>query len=88
MVLKEFELFEIQVELAAMENQVIDETDLRKALASFDPIWDQLFPAEKARILQLLIEQVTYNAQAGEVSITFRPGGVKAMARESERESA
>ena len=47
-----------------------------------EPIWDQLFPAEKARVLHLLIEQVTYNAAEGEVSITFRPGGVRVLARE------
>ena len=60
----------------------IDEKDLREALASFDPVWDELFPAEKARMIRLLIERVAYHAKDGEIEITFRPGGVKAMAGE------
>ncbi len=39
-------------------------------------------------VLQLLIEQVTYNAEAGEVAITFRPGGVRMLASGREKESA
>ena len=34
------------------------ETDMREALQSLDPLWDQLFPAEQARVLQLLIDRV------------------------------
>ena len=79
---------QVRAELAVLEGQVIDEDDLRSALASFDPVWDQLFPAEKARILQLIIEQVTYNACEGEVEITFRPGGVRALAKNGRRETA
>jgi hypothetical protein len=31
--------------------------------------------AEQARIIQLLVEAVTYDAWAGDVAITFRAGG-------------
>lgn len=31
---------------------------MREALLSLDPMWDELFPVEQARILQLLIERV------------------------------
>ena len=44
-----------------------------------------LVPVERARILHLLIEDVRYNAEAGEVAITFRPGGVRSLARERNR---
>ncbi len=82
------QLEQLRAELAALNQQAIDEKDLRAALASFEPVWQELFPAERARILQLLIEQVSYNAEAGEVAITFRPGGVRALAREDGRETA
>jgi site-specific DNA recombinase len=54
-------------------------------LASFMPVWGQLFPREKARILRLLVERVEYHAADGSVEIVFRPGGVRvsAMLRES-----
>ena len=31
---------------------------MRDALLSLDPVWDELFPAEQARIVQLLVERV------------------------------
>ena len=74
----------VQGELVVLEGQVINEGDLKQALESFTPIWEELFPAERARVLQLLIEKVTYNAQEGEVEIRFRPGGVRSLASEKE----
>ena len=75
---------EARAELTALEAQVLDEADLRAALGSFDPVWSELFPRERARVLHLLIEQVEYDAAAGEVAITFRPGGVRTLAGEAE----
>ncbi|MBX3516751.1 MAG: recombinase family protein [Rhodospirillales bacterium] len=43
---------------ARPEIEVLSETEVREALLSLDPIWDELFPAEQARILQLLVERV------------------------------
>ena len=74
---------ELRCGLAALNGQALDETDLRDAMARFDPIWDELFPAERARILQLLVERLVYDPAAGEVELTFRPGGVRALARGS-----
>src|SRR5438876_11643483 len=31
---------------------------VREALADFDRIWDELFPAEQARLVRLLVERV------------------------------
>jgi DNA invertase Pin-like site-specific DNA recombinase len=36
----------------------LTEADVREALHRFDPLWDELFPAEQARIVQLLAERV------------------------------
>ena len=77
-----------RAELAALNHQAIDEKDLKAALASFEPVWRELFPAARARILHLLIEEVRYDAEEGEVAITFRPGGVRSLAREDGRETA
>ena len=79
---------ECRSELAVLERGTIDEQDLRAALASFEPVWQELFPAERTRILQLLIETVTYDSEAGEVAITFRPGGVRILAQDEARETA
>jgi site-specific DNA recombinase len=73
---------EVRAELAALSAQVIDEAALHAALESFDPVWEQLFPKEKTRILALLLEAVVYDRKAGEVSLKFRPGGVRTLAEE------
>jgi hypothetical protein len=55
-----------------------DERDLRDALAAFDPVWEHLAPAEQARAMRLLVEQVAYDGAAGTVAITFRAPAPKA----------
>jgi DNA invertase Pin-like site-specific DNA recombinase len=36
----------------------LSEADVRDALHRLDPLWDELFPAEQARVIQLLVERV------------------------------
>ncbi|MBM3960244.1 MAG: recombinase family protein [SAR202 cluster bacterium] len=36
----------------------LSEAEVREALEGLDPLWDELFPAEQARIVQLLVERV------------------------------
>ena len=35
---------------------------MREALERLDPLWDELFPAEQARIVRLLVERVDVGA--------------------------
>ena len=46
-------LTEIGEEVTRLEKQSIDERDLKKALSLFDPVWEELYPKEKIRIMQL-----------------------------------
>lgn len=43
---------------ARPEIEGLSEVEVRDALLGLDPIWGELFPAEQARILQLLVERV------------------------------
>jgi hypothetical protein len=36
----------------------LSEADVRDALHRLEPLWDELFPAEQARVVQLLVERV------------------------------
>jgi hypothetical protein len=36
----------------------LSEAMVREALEHLDPLWDELFPAEQARIVQLLVQRV------------------------------
>ena len=31
---------------------------MREALAGLDPLWDELFPAEQTRVIQLLVDRI------------------------------
>ena len=75
---------ELRDELDRVGEGVVDPVKLRTALAGFDPIWEQLFPAERERILRLLVEQITYQPDGGEVEIALRPCGITTLAAEAE----
>ena len=36
----------------------LSEADVREALKRLDPLWDELFPAEQGRVIQLLVARV------------------------------
>jgi site-specific DNA recombinase len=73
---------EIDSELATLDADVVDEAEVAAALADFDAVWDCLAPREQARIVELLVERVAYDGNAGSISITFRPMGIKSLAGE------
>ena len=79
-------LTEIADEIAALSATVIDEDEVATALAEFDGVWEALVPREQARILELLIERIDHDGESGDVAITFRPAGIKALAAEFEYE--
>lgn len=37
----------------------LDDQQIIQTLQSIEPVWDELFPAEQARIIQLLVQRVT-----------------------------
>jgi hypothetical protein len=52
---------------ARMEDTAISENDELEALQHLDPVWEEVFPAEQARILQLLVERVDVGVDGIEV---------------------
>jgi site-specific DNA recombinase len=54
---------------AQLDGQEIDEREVVQALQRLDPLWDQLFPAEQARILQLLVARVAVRLDGLEISL-------------------
>jgi len=72
-------LAEVKYELAALTARKVSLQEFRAALELFNPVWEVLYPIERARILRLLIEQVDFNASTGKIGITFRPTGIAAL---------
>lgn len=60
----------------------LTENEVREALQRLDPIWDELFPAEQARVIQLLVERVDVSANG--VDIRLRTEGLSNLTAELE----
>ena len=65
---------------AQAEAPDITETDVRDALTRLDPLWDELFPGEQARIVRLLVERVTVSDGGAEIKLNLE--GLAGLARE------
>jgi site-specific DNA recombinase len=58
----------------------LSENDVREALERLDPVWDELFPAEQARIVQLLVARVDVSTDG--LAIHLRTQGLAHTFRE------
>jgi hypothetical protein len=65
---------------ARVQDGEITETETREALTRLDPLWDELFPAEQARIVALLVERVEMGTES--LNVRLRMEGLAALARE------
>jgi site-specific DNA recombinase len=64
----------------------ITEDEVRKALAEFTAIWDELFPAEQARLIQLLVERVEVKPDG--LTILLRTEGLASLASDLQPKAA
>ena len=58
----------------------LDEAKATVAMTRLDEIWDQLFPAEQARIVRLLVERVIVSPT--ELEVRLRANGLEKMVLE------
>lgn len=61
---------------------MVDEIEVANTLGDFDQLWEVLSPKERARVVQLIVERISYDGTAGKLSITYRPTGLKTLAHE------
>jgi site-specific DNA recombinase len=54
----------------------LEEGDVVEALGALEPVWDELYPAEQARILRLLIERIDV------ISVTRHAAGIRSLVAE------
>jgi site-specific DNA recombinase len=55
----------------------LTESDVRSSLLAFDPLWNELFPAEQSRIIELLVERV--DVRTDRVDIRLQIDGVTSL---------
>ena len=64
----------------------ITEEQVRTAFAEFSALWDELFPAEQGRIIQLLVERI--EIQLDGLTIKLRQDGLQSLAGELRQKAA
>ena len=57
----------------------VDESDVIEALGALEPVWDELYPAEQARILRLLIERIDVAPDGISVTLPYRSVAAQAV---------
>ena len=65
---------------ARQEHQAVSEAHVHTALHQLDPTWDELFPAEQARIVALLVERIDIGIKG--LNVQLRVDGLVGLARE------
>ena len=73
-------LDEVERELEALGADSPAEDDVRETLQKLDPLWDELFPAEKERIVKLLVQEVVVGQDS--LLIRLRLHGLNSLAAE------
>jgi site-specific DNA recombinase len=71
---------QIREQVITLSRSIVDQREVEKAMAIFDPVWDSLTLREQVRVVQLLVERVDYDGSSGKISITFHPTGIKTLA--------
>jgi site-specific DNA recombinase len=80
------EAADINGRIAAIRQRMLDPDELAGAIEAFDPLWETLPPAQKARLVHLLIERVEYDGADETISLTFHPTGIGTLTANREEE--
>jgi hypothetical protein len=70
----------VRRENGAAEDTELEEGDVIEALGALEPVWDELYPAEQARLLRLLIERIDVAPDG--ISVTLHAAGIRSLVAE------
>jgi site-specific DNA recombinase len=71
---------EVQDDLEATRQRLLNDGEAAAALSAFDPMWARLTPLEQGRVLGILVRQVDYDGARGKITIHFHDTGIGALA--------
>lgn len=72
--------------MTKVQHRMLNRDELAGAVEAFDPLWNTLPPAQRARLVQLLVERIEYDAQSEAISLTFHPTGIKTLTEQRHEE--
>jgi site-specific DNA recombinase len=67
-------------ENCAANAAVFEEGEVIEALGALEPVWNELYPAEQARILRLLVERIDVSPDG--ISVTLHAAGIRSLVAE------
>jgi hypothetical protein len=67
-------------------DEAIPERDVVKTITEFAPLWDELFPAEQARIVRLLVERIDLSPDG--MQVRLRAEGLQTLVEELQSQEA
>jgi len=70
----------VQRENGSAEDILVDENEVIDAIGALEPVWDELYPAEQARILRLLIDRIDVAPDG--ISVTLHAAGIRSLVAE------
>lgn len=68
------------IESNVAPNRTIELNEVITSLQQLDPVWEVLYPAERRRVLELLVKSVTVTKQS--VEVRFLPNGIEQIVDE------
>jgi len=77
----EARLAAIAQEIRTTTGREIDERDVARALEAFGPVWDSLWPSERARTITLLTERIEHDGRDGTIAIRLRVDGIRSISQ-------
>ena len=81
------EVADLNAEMTRVQRRMLEPDELAGAVEAFDPLWSTLPPSFRARLVQLLVERIEYDAESESISLTFHPTGIRTLT-EQHRENA
>jgi site-specific DNA recombinase len=71
---------------AAKPESKVPEREVIETITAFAPLWEELFPAEQARIVRLLVERVELSTDG--ITVRLRAEGLQTLVAELQRRQA
>jgi site-specific DNA recombinase len=70
---------ELNRRIVELEARRVDEDECVGAFEAFEPMWDRLRPAEKGKLIHLLVQCIEYDGEGDEIAITYHPVGLETL---------
>jgi hypothetical protein len=69
----------LSVEVAELRRTLMSRATVERGIEVFEPIWTNLSPTERAKLLAAVVSRVDFDGGAGEITIVMHDAGSQAI---------